>query len=155
MVCDFTNFSFGADTVFLCRAKGLNPAGITNEYQGMSQMSTASHPRPARRVSPNPPSPKRRSKQESLRIVQALKRGTLIASIFVFGVFVALIARHNVHASTSTLSGGNTLGASTPGTQFDSPSGGSPHDFFNNQGQGGYGFGAGNNQPPVTGSSSS
>lgn len=118
-------------------------------------MSTASQPRPVRRTLPNSPAPKRRSKQESLRIVQALKRGTLIVSTLIFGGFVALVAHHNVHASTNSLSGGNTPSAATPATQIDSPSGSGPHDFFNNQGQGGYGFGTGSNQPPVTGSSSS
>jgi hypothetical protein len=118
-------------------------------------MSTAPQARSVRRAALASQAPRRRSKQESLRIVQALKRSTLIASTLIFGGFVVLVARHNVHASASGLSGDDTPNAATPATQFDSPSDDGSHDFFNNQGQGGYGFGTGSNQPPVTGSSSS
>lgn len=118
-------------------------------------MNTAPQRKPVRRVSLSPQRPTRLSRQESLRIVRTLKRVLLVAATLIFGGFIALVARYNVHASTSSLSGGNTSSAATPTTQFDSPSGGESHDFFNNQGQGGYGFGTGNNQAPVTGSSSS
>ncbi len=118
-------------------------------------MRNAVDPKPQRLNNVAPAKPARLSKQESLRLATAFKRAVAVAATLGFGAFIGLVARHNGAAATSQTPSIAPSSQTAAPTQTNPQSNGDANSFFNSQGQSGYGFGVGNNQPPVTGSSSS
>lgn len=118
-------------------------------------MGTTTDPMPQRPRKMSAPSPTRLSKQEALRLATIFKRGVMIAATLGFGAFIGLVSRHNGTTTTSQPPSAAPSAQTTAPAQSTAQSTSAANNYFNSQGQGNYGFGVGNNQPPVSGSSSS
>ena|SRR5439155_4472907 len=102
----------------------------------------------------------RLSKAEALALVDTCKKWLIAGSFVAFGILSGLVAGHVVGSTSTTSTQSPTPASNPPATSPNSPT--SPNapspngGSFQQQQQGGFGFGNGNPaQPPVSGSHTS
>jgi hypothetical protein len=99
----------------------------------------------------------RLSKAEALALVDTCKKWLIVGSFVAFGILSGLVAGHVVGSTSTTSTQSPTPASNPPATSPTSPNSPSPNGgSFQQQQQGGFGFGNGNPaQPPVSGSHTS
>jgi hypothetical protein len=128
-------------------------ASASHSSYAASVRSSQAGSTPSRQSSAKSASP-RLSKAEALALVGTCKKWLVAGSVVAFGILSGLVAGHVVGSTSTTSTQSTTPASNAPATSPNSPS--SNGGFFQQQQQGGFGFGNGNlGQPPVSGSHTS